>query len=151
VYRQTGTYMSAPRVYYYEWPRSRRRSRSKAGGWIATSSGYFDMSKGVSFSLWLLSPNDPYTEKKASYTEALPILYITNKFTFIAFEIIQLFRSSIPSSHWNSIRSVHVRTYPLEPPSAHECFSALVRGCTEPCFLAGVYDSGAEVEVRAQA
>jgi hypothetical protein len=69
------------------------------------------MSKGVCFSLWLPSPNDSYTEKKASYTEALPILYITNKFTFIAFEIIQLFRSSIPSSHWNLIRSVHVRTY----------------------------------------
>ncbi|KAL3489620.1 hypothetical protein BJX62DRAFT_238886 [Aspergillus germanicus] len=45
------------------------------------------------------------------YTETLPILYSTNTFTFATFEIIHLFRSSIPSSHWNLIRSVHVHTY----------------------------------------
>ncbi|KAL2799474.1 hypothetical protein BJX66DRAFT_332961 [Aspergillus keveii] len=45
------------------------------------------------------------------YTETLPVLYSTNTFTFATFEIIHLFRSSIPSSHWNLIRFVHVHTY----------------------------------------
>lgn len=42
------------------------------------------------------------------YTEALPILYTTNTFAFWDLRVLDIFKSSIPSARWRTIRSVEI-------------------------------------------